>query len=270
MISGFAVESQLLEKDDFESLLENINPVVLQKANFEKSLNDNYESVKNTPSDINEHIETFYRYGKECDSVVECGIRTCVSTWGFMKGLYENGKDKKLLVGLDLSDHPNVHNAMSVSKPLGIDHRFYAGDDLLFPLKSTDEGFKQEDDDVVDETDPTKRKKMFDCVFIDSLHVFQQCFLECEKFDQHCKKYMIFHDTTIDRYTGEFLRWGGEAYVMNLSRQKNWDPMLIRLGIWPAITDFVTRSKGEWILEKEYSNNNGLTILRRKDVPSLC
>lgn len=268
MISGFAIDSELLEKDNFENLLESITPDVLQKRQAEKDLEENYQRVKNTPSDINEHIETFYRYGKECSSIIECGIRTCVSTYGFMKGLYENGQESKLLIGLDLSDHPNIRQAMNISQPLGIDHRFHTGDDLDFPLKSGDKGYVEEETDIVDETG--KKMKMVDCVFIDSLHVYQQCALECEKFSKHCRKYMLFHDSTIDRFTGEFSRWGGENAVMSLAKAKNWDPVLIRLGIWPAITEFVTRSKGEWVLEKEYFNNNGLTILRRKDVPSLC
>lgn len=266
MIKGYAVETEKIEKGEIDFLRD--EPEVPQVVETPASiLETHFKNARDVPSDINEHIETFYKYGKECDSVVECGVRTCVSTWGFAKGLLENGKEKKLLIGLDLSGHPNIDFAQQVSKDNGIDHRFHAGDDLEFPLNEDEEGFVAEDDDTIVDG---KRKKMYDCLFIDSLHVFQQCALECAKFGPHIRKYILFHDTQIDRFTGEFLRWGGEASVMRTAQARGWDPAMIRLGLWPAVCEFIARNKGEWLLEQEFFNNNGLTILRHKDVPSLC
>jgi hypothetical protein len=54
-------------------------------------LETKYLLMCNTPSDINEHIPTLYEYSKTCESVLELGVRSGVSTFAFIKGLSENG-----------------------------------------------------------------------------------------------------------------------------------------------------------------------------------
>ena len=53
-------------------------------------LNKQYDHAKNSPSDINQHIPTLYNYSKECESIIECGVRSVISSWAFLKGLFEN------------------------------------------------------------------------------------------------------------------------------------------------------------------------------------
>lgn len=40
----------------------------------------NFELAKATPSDINEHLQLLFDLAKQCDSVVELGVRTAVSS----------------------------------------------------------------------------------------------------------------------------------------------------------------------------------------------
>ena len=40
-------------------------------------------SLKNTSSDINEHLVTLSKYAYECESVFETGFHGCVSSWAF-------------------------------------------------------------------------------------------------------------------------------------------------------------------------------------------
>ena len=58
-------------------------------------VNSKYTQLCNTPSDINEHLPTLYRYAKECNTVFETGVRGCISSWAFTKGLLENGKESR-------------------------------------------------------------------------------------------------------------------------------------------------------------------------------
>ena len=52
----------------------------------------NYEFLCRRPSDINEHLPTLFAYTTDCESVVELGVRGCVSSWAFLYGLLNNNK----------------------------------------------------------------------------------------------------------------------------------------------------------------------------------
>ena len=47
-------------------------------------LEDIIYQLKNTPTDINEHIETLVKYASQCDHVTEMGVRGIFSTWAFV------------------------------------------------------------------------------------------------------------------------------------------------------------------------------------------
>jgi hypothetical protein len=55
------------------------------------------------------------------------------------------------------------------------------------------------------------------------------------------KKYIVFHDTTLFENVNE----GGGGR-----------------GLWPAIEEFLAEHS-EWEIKERYTNNNGLTVLRR-------
>lgn len=79
-----------------------------------------------------------------------------------------------------------------------------------------------------------------DLLFIDTLHRYEQMKKELEIHGNKAKKYLLFHDTTSFRTDGE----GGG------------------IGIYPAIMEFLQQNK-HWIIEKEFTNNNGFLILKR-------
>lgn len=76
------------------------------------SIESVYQFVCNEISDINEHIPDHKRLAEECDTVVEIGVRSMVSTWGFIHGLRSGGK----YIGIDLN-MPNQH-VYNVAKQL--------------------------------------------------------------------------------------------------------------------------------------------------------
>ena len=79
-----------------------------------------------------------------------------------------------------------------------------------------------------------------DLLFIDSLHTYDHLLKELTKYSCKVNKYIIMHDTV------SF----GEKGEMNTD------------GLNKAIKEFLSTSK-EWAIDKIYTNNNGLTILKR-------
>ncbi len=84
-----------------------------------------------------------------------------------------------------------------------------------------------------------------DLLFIDTLHNYNQIKIELELHGNKSRKYIIFHDTT----TFELI---GESYQGTYER-----------GIWYAIEEFLQENP-HWEILERYTNNNGLTILKRK------
>jgi hypothetical protein len=85
-----------------------------------------------------------------------------------------------------------------------------------------------------------------DLLFIDTWHVYDQLKVELELHADKARKYIIFHDTTSFEYIGETIT--GDTIYM---------------GLWPAIEEFLEENS-QWELHERYTNNNGLTILKRK------
>lgn len=82
----------------------------------------------------------------------------------------------------------------------------------------------------------------FDLVFIDTDHTYEQVKNELDIYHSKANKYIILHDTVSFRHGG----FDGDEK-----------------GIWAAIMEFLY-SHPEWELWESYTNNNGLTILKRK------
>lgn len=80
-----------------------------------------------------------------------------------------------------------------------------------------------------------------DLLFIDTWHVYDQLKKELELHSGKVKKYIIFHDTTTFGIVGETPTYRGLNF---------------------AIEEFLAVNKN-WVIEKVYTNNNGLTILKR-------
>lgn len=80
-----------------------------------------------------------------------------------------------------------------------------------------------------------------DLLFIDTLHRYEQLKEELRLHANKAKKYIVFHDTTLFEKVDE----GGGGR-----------------GLWPAIEEFLNENKN-WQIKERYTNNNGLTVLRR-------
>jgi cephalosporin hydroxylase len=83
-----------------------------------------------------------------------------------------------------------------------------------------------------------------DLLFIDTLHNYTQLSQELALHGNKVDKYIIFHDTTSFEHHGE-------SYTGKPEK-----------GIWKAIEEFI-KANPEWEIEERYTNNNGLTILKK-------
>jgi len=194
----------------------------------------NYKNHCNRPSDINQHLPTLCELAKECDSVIELGVRGVVSSWAFIMGL---PKGSKLFMN-DLVPC-NLKELIHVAKiEKNIDATFVQGSDLDIPLP-----------------EPA------DLVFIDTWHVYAQLKRELDRYEPLAKKYIVLHDTTVDEWQGETIRLGWSAEEQ--SNATGFPVEEINKGLWPAVEEFLEKHKGVWELKKRYTNNNGLTILSR-------
>ena len=149
-----------------------------------------HEELKNTPSDINQHLETLKKYASECDHVTEFGVRWVVSTWSLAAG------NPKKLISYDTNYHENIS---LVSKTMG--------ENFVFVQKNVLE---------------TKIEKT-DLLFIDTYHCYDQLRSELELHADSVGKYIILHDTKSFGVRGED---GGEGILRAINEflevNPNW------------------------------------------------
>ena len=197
-----------------------------------------YIELVKTSSDIFEHLSTLKKYSSECESVLELGVRKCVSSWALALGLLENKMTKKSIIMNDINvcDTANIEAA---AKNVGLTLKTVWKNNLELDL----------DEDI-------------DLTFIDTWHVYGQLKRELAKFAPRTKKYIIMHDTTVDEWEGETKR-NIHKYDVNKQSVDSGIPVEeILKGLWPAIEEFLLENK-EWSLHARWSNNNGLTVLKR-------
>ena len=211
-------------------------------------LETKYVTLCITSSDINEHLPTLKKYAEECSSVFETGVRGVVSSYALLYGLVENKTTNNKLIFLndieqcDIAEFRRLAEANFVS----VKYEWNNNLDLVFSPNET-----------------------YDLTFIDTWHVYGQLKRELEKFSKITNKYIIMHDTEIDGIHGETKRSGGlynNLYINNsldglVARTKIPKHEILK-GLLPAIDDFLAANTN-WIMDKQYKNNNGLTILKR-------
>lgn len=200
-----------------------------------------YATRCNTPSDINEHLPTLWKYAKECNTIVEAGVRSIVSSYAFAQGLVDRKNQLKpaSLIMIDLDIPPAINEFQKNAEQDNIKVTFLHDSDLKV------------------DTIPT------DLLFIDTWHIYGQLKRELKYWHKHVGKYIIMHDTTVDEWLGENVRGGlNNEHSM---KQSGYSYYEITMGLWPAIAEFLTKHSDEWELKERYTNNNGLTVLQRID-----
>lgn len=134
-------------------------------------IEEKYQQLCKTPSDINEHLPTLKKYALLSDTIFELGVRGMVSTWALLAGLPEE------MCSIDIV-HPSHHNgnveeAEEMAKNEGVAWKFLKVSSLEIELPR------------------------HDLLFIDTLHFYDQLTQELKLHSPHTTKYIILHDTII-------------------------------------------------------------------------
>jgi hypothetical protein len=199
-------------------------------------IKNKYNNLSRFPSDINEHLPTLYKYATECETILETGVRGCVSSWALVYGLLNNNSVNKAIILNDI--YPcNIDELLACTNglPIIVQYKWLNNLELEIPYN-------------------------VDLTFIDTWHVYGQLKRELDKFSKITMKYIIMHDTTVDECEGESIR---ERFHIDTQVKFSGFPRdEITRGLWPAISEFLSLHP-EWVLHERFTNNNGLTILKR-------
>lgn len=191
-----------------------------------KKIETKVDQQKNMISDINEHINTLYEYGKECSHITEMGVRWVSSTWPL---IYSNPKK---MISYDIVKNDNVNEVISLASEYNINYTFIEGDVLNLDIEPTE------------------------LLFIDTLHTYNQLYSELNKHSQNVSKYIILHDTISFGNIDESIYNHASDIVKSINSGK--------IGLINAINDFLVSNNGKnWKIKEIFTNNNGLTILER-------
>ena len=186
--------------------------------------------------DIDQHLIYLLKLSSTCESILECGVRTVVSSWAFLNGLLINKSDKKTLHSCDISRSPNIFLLEKAALEENVAFKFHECNDL--DLQMSD----------------------YDMIFIDTWHIYGHLKRELVKFAPFAKKYIVMHDTAVDAIMGESIRCGSDIPQQVI--QSGYPEEEIRCGLEEAIREFLVEHK-EWKIKKIFYHQNGLTILER-------
>ena len=188
------------------------------------SLQQLYEYHKDTPSDINEHLGNLRRLAEECDHITEMGARGGASTSAFL-----SAKSKKF-VTYDIRITEPIKAAKLIANKEGVEFEYIEKNVLDVEIEETD------------------------FLFIDTWHKYGQLREELNLHASKVRKYIGFHDTTSYAHKDE-PGWDGlYKDIRLLSTEK--------VGIWPAIQEFLDKNK-DWKIKNRWHNNNGVTIIEK-------
>ena len=159
----------------------------MEEKNTNNIKMDNLEQIYlnkcQTALDINEHLPTLKKYAEECNTVIEMGVRSIVSTWAFLLG------QPNKLISVDIV-HPktyinhdpsgcNLDLVYEIAKGRNIDFEFIESDTLkMEPIEC-------------------------DFLFIDTLHDYDQLKEELRIHSSAARKYIGLHDTETVAENGE-------------------------------------------------------------------
>jgi len=201
------------------------------------SVEQSYQLLVESSSDINEHLPTLKRYAEECDHITEMGVRWVVSTFAFAVA------KPKTFVSIDIidprSDFENWNSVWGSGERLNNIIKYCAENNVNYSFLLSDTTKI-----TIDETD---------LLFIDTLHEYNQIKTELKLHGNKAKKYLIFHDTENFKFRDE-----RTPDVYGLSSKD-------KLGIWSAIEEFLIENP-HWKIHELFTNCNGLTILKRVNV----
>lgn len=157
----------------------------MNQEEIKKIIDQEYAMACEIISDINEHIPVIKQYAEKCESIIEFGVRSGVSTRALLV------TDKKIR-SYDIVEDPGVRYLFNLAKYIGKDVEYIIADTLKIEIEPVD------------------------MIFIDTDHTYNQLSQELRLHGNKAKKYLMFHDTV--SYSGELNR----AILEFLNNNKEW------------------------------------------------
>lgn len=132
-------------------------------------IEEKYQQLLNTSSDVNKHFPLIRKSVEKGDTVIELGVRECVSTWALLAGLPAG------MVSVDIVEPPKERI-----------------DEVIKACAEANIGYKfMKEDSIYARTAP------FDVLFVDTLHFYSQIVKELWRHSGNVRKRIIFHDSNI-------------------------------------------------------------------------
>jgi|LakMenEpi03Aug12_release.lakeMendotaPanAssembly.Ray.scaffolds.fasta_scaffold03066_5 hypothetical protein len=184
------------------------------QKNFKHMIEKEFAIAASSPSDIHEHLPVLYELAKDCNHIIEMGVRTGISTRAFLR------VDARL-ISYDIVTDQKVVDLINEAKKAGKDATFIEADVLKIDIEETD------------------------LLFIDTWHTYEQLKQELSLHGNKSRKYMVFHDTNTFGLKNE----GGQAY----STSQGLLPAIIEfLMVNPhwRFKKFLTNNNGLTVLER--------------------
>lgn len=189
--------------------------------------------------DIAEHVPTLIEYGRKCSVITEMGVRFGWSTRSFLYA-----RPKKLL-SIDKFQWNSVHPSGAVQ---GCGNCEYLKYSTLY-AGLVDFQYQIGDTTKIPSIEPTE------LLFIDTFHHRDCLAIELNKHGNQATKYIILHDTETFGRRGQ-----ADSSLLFFDQVTTNDD---GTGLWYAINPWLTQNR-HWVLKEHHPNNNGLTILERK------
>lgn len=190
---------------------------------FESEIEKRYLEQCIISSDINEHLPILKEYAEKCAHITEFGVRYGASTYAFL-----SGKPKKM-ISYDIQHNSFISEIVTLTRKENLNFFFEKCDVLEIEIEETD------------------------LLFIDTYHTYNQLINELKLHGDKVRKYIILHDTFTYGLTDEEPYAHSSHIIQSIPIEKT--------GLKHAITEFIN-SNNNWVIDREYLNNNGLTILK--------
>lgn len=193
-------------------------------VDYSNKIEKRYMELVEIPSDINEHLPVLKEYSEKCNHITEMGVRVPTSTWAFL-----TSKPKKM-ISYDIVNAPGIDEVKSIANENQLDYQFIIDDVLQIDMEQTD------------------------LLFIDTLHTYNQLNAELNLHSRKVNKYIILHDTVTYGFIDEQIYDHASYHIKSINKSKS--------GLRYAISEFLNQNP-DWVIDREYLNNNGLTILMK-------
>lgn len=141
-------------------------------------INERFDRLSRTPSDINEHMKTLYKLAQECERITEFGTRHGVSTTAFLAA------KPKIMHCYDIDRKKEVDELEAIAGDMGVE--------FFFHQQST--------------SDPELLIDECNMLFVDTLHTYKQVVAELAESPKQVNKYLVFHDTELFGYRDEIIQ----------------------------------------------------------------